>query len=133
MININNKTKDKINLSLVKKTVNKFLESYKLFEKEISIAFVSETRMKELNKRYRGIDKVTDVLSFSGEDNFFGEIVINYAQIKKQAKKFNNNSEEELVFILVHGLLHLFGYEDETKTGQREMKKLGEKFIKSIE
>ncbi len=133
MININNKTKGKINLSLVKKVANKFLENYKLLNKEVSIAFVSETRTKELNKRYRGIDKVTDVLSFSGEDNFFGEIVINYAQIKKQAKKFNNSSEEELVFILVHGLLHLLGYEDETETEQREMKKLGEKFIKSIE
>ena len=132
MVEITSKTKSKINLSLVKKTVLKFLESYKLSEKEVSIAFVGSMRMKELNKKYRKKDKLTDVLSFSGENNFLGEIVINYTQIKKQAKKFNNNPTEELVFILVHGLLHLLGYKDETEVGQREMEKLGEKFIKSI-
>ena len=139
MVDINNKTKSKINLSLVKKTVNKFLQSHKLTKKEISVAFVGEARMQELNKRYRKKDKVTDVLSFSGENNFLGEIIINYPQIKRQArqfgeqaKKFSNKVDEELVFILVHGLLHLIGYDDKTETGRIKMEKLGNDFIKFI-
>ena len=132
MVEINNKTKSKINLSLVKKTVNKFLRKHKLSKKEVSVAFVGEARMQELNKRYRKKDKVTDVLSFSGENSFLGEIIINYPQIKQQAKKFNNKSDQELVFILVHGLLHLIGYDDKTETGRKKMEKLGKDFIKSI-
>lgn len=99
---------------------------------ELSIAFVGDKIIRDLNKVYRGIDKTTDILTFSGEDKFLGEVIIDYAQIKRQAKKFNNSIKKELIFILVHGLLHLLGYDDKTEKGRLEMEEMGEEFIKVI-
>jgi probable rRNA maturation factor len=129
MVEINNRTKNKIDIALVKLVAERFLRHYKLIKKEVSIAFVGDKEISKLNKVYRKIDKATDVLSFSGEDDFLGEIVIDYAQIKRQAKEFKKSTNEELIFILVHGLLHLVGYDDRTEKGRVEMIGLGEKFL----
>lgn len=149
MIEINNKTRSKIDIKSVKRVAQKFLEYYNRERRlaatngdhpnvdkergEISIAFVGDKIIRGLNKAYRNIDKSTDVLAFSGEDKFLGEIIINYSQVKKQAKKFNNNVWQELIFILTHGLLHLLGYDDNTEKGRKEMEKMGETFINKIE
>jgi probable rRNA maturation factor len=132
MVEINNRTKNKIDIALVKSTTEKFFQKYKLNKKEVSIAFVGDKEISKLNRIYRKIDKATDVLSFSGEGDFLGEIVIDYAQIKRQAKEFKKNINEELIFILVHGLLHLAGYDDRTEKGSAEMIGLGERFIKNF-
>lgn len=132
MIEINNKTKSKINLALIKKTVENFLQIYGKKNFDISIAFVGDAAMRVLNKKYRKKDQATDVLSFSGEGNFLGEIIIDYAQIKRQAKVYKNNIKDELVFILVHGLLHLLGFNDKTERGRVEMEKMGKEFINKI-
>ena len=136
-IEINNKTRSRIDLNLIKRVVERFLKYYKKRNHEVSIAFVGDKTIRKLNKKYRGIDRVTDVLSFKGEDNFLGEIIINYQQVRRQArqfggqaKKFGNKPKDELVFILVHGLLHLLGYDDETGEWKKKMEKLGEEFIK---
>ena len=131
MIEINNKTRSKIDLILVEKIAEEFLKFYKIKSKEVSIAFVGDTVIRRLNKKYRGYDRITDVLSFKGEEEL-GEIIIDYSQIKRQAKKFSGTVKEELVFILVHGLLHLIGYRDDTENGKRKMEGLGKKFIKVI-
>lgn len=132
MIEINNKTRSRIDVEFVKKVSEKFLKKYKIKNKEVSIVFVGDSAIRKINKQYRGKDKATDVLSFEGEDEFLGEILIDYAQIKRQAKKFKNKTKDELVFILVHGLLHLLGYDDETEKGRLKMEKLGNNFIKSL-
>jgi len=132
MIEISNKTKNKIDLDLVKTVSEAFLKKNKAKEKELSIVFVSDSDIKKINKEYRGKDSVTDVLSFEGDEDFLGEILIDYAQIKRQAKEFNNKTEEELVFILVHGLLHLIGYDDVTEDGRLQMEELGNKFIEEL-
>ena len=132
MIEINNKTKSKINIKLTKRVAQKFLKYYNKESSELSIAFVGDKTIRKLNKTYRGIDKITDVLAFSGEDEFLGEVIINYAQVKRQAKKFGNNIQQELIFILVHGLLHLLGYDDKAEKGRLEMERMGEEFIKVI-
>ncbi|MCK4539694.1 rRNA maturation RNase YbeY [Candidatus Parcubacteria bacterium] len=129
MIEINNKTKAKIDIKLIKKITEDFFSYYKIKNKELSIAFIGDAVMSRLNKQYRGKDKPTDILSFRGEGDELGEIIIDYAQIKRQAKKYSKSVKEELIFILVHGLLHLIGYEDETENGKRKMKKLGKEFI----
>ena len=130
MIEINNKTRNEIDLSLIKKITEKFLKYYKLESKEVSIAFVGDKTIKKLNKKYRDKDYITDVLAFVGEDNYLGEIIIDYAQIKRQAKRFSGSVKEEMIFILVHGLRHLLGHEDKTVKGKKKMERLGEKFIK---
>ena len=130
MVEVNNKTRSKIDIGLVKRTAEKFLEYYKIKNKEVSIAFVGDKIIRKLNKKYRHIDKVTDVLSFADDEaGSLGELIIDYAQIKRQARKFSKNIRGELIFILVHGLLHLLGYEDRTDKGAREMETLNKKFI----
>ena len=153
IVEVNNKTKSKIDLALIKKTAKKFLLAYKKKKEEVSIAFVGDRAIRRLNKIYRKIDKVTDVLTFpadggtsgaddladdgtgetsAGEDNFLGEIVIDYEQIKRQAKQSGRSAKKELIFILVHGLLHLVGYNDETEKERLEMIKKGEEFIGNL-
>ena len=129
MVEINNQTKNKINSKLLKAVAEKFLVYYKVSKKEVSIAIVTDSTIKKINEQYRHQAKVTDVLSFVGEGDFLGEIVIDYAQIKRQAKEFNRKINDELIFILVHGLLHLIGYNDETEKDRLNMVKLGENFI----
>jgi probable rRNA maturation factor len=131
-IEINNRTKEKIDLKLVKKVISVFGRFYKINKnKEISVALVGDDEIKKLNFTYRGINQVTDILSFAGEENFLGEVVIDYSQIKRQAGDFKNSASQELIFILAHGLLHLVGYDDKTEPEREKMIKIGEKFIKN--
>lgn len=132
MVEINNKTKQKIDLALVKKVTEIFLKKYKRAGCEVSIAFVGDAVMRRLNKTYRGYDKTTDVLTFQGEDDFLGEIIIDYKQIEKQARAQKHPAKKELVFILVHGLFHLLGYTDETEEKRLEMIRMGEEFIEKF-
>lgn len=77
----------------------------------ISIAFVSDAQIKKMNKAYRGKDAVTDVLSFELEGEELGEVIISYNQAKKQAKVMKHSVRDEIVFLLVHGILHVFGHD----------------------
>ncbi len=129
MVEINNKTRSKINSALVRRVVERFLRLNKIDNYDTSIAFIGDAAMRKLNKVYRGKDKPTDILAFPGEDDYFGEIIIDYAQIKRQAKVYKNSVRQELVFILAHGLLHLLGYDDDTEEGAGEMEKLSRNFI----
>ena len=129
MIEINNKTKAKIDTKLIKKIVEFFFVYYKIENKNISVAFVGDTVITRLNSKYRGKNKATDILSFVGDEDDFGEIIIDYAQVKRQAKKYSKSVKEELIFILVHGLLHLIGYEDKIDKEREKMIKMGEEFI----
>jgi len=130
-----NKTKAVINTALVKKVTKAFLSSYQL-DAELAIIFVADSEIRRLNRVYRRRDKVTDVLSFAerdgqmGDDEYLGDIFIDYQQIKRQAKTFGHSTDYELIFILVHGLLHLLGYDDKTKPQAEQMKQLGLEFIK---
>jgi probable rRNA maturation factor len=132
MLEINNRTKYKISAKKFAVAAEKFLKSKKLAKKTVSLVFIGDAVMRNLNRRYRGLDKTTDVLSFAGDDDLLGEIVISPAQIKRQAKENSNTFEQELVFIFVHGLLHLAGYNDDTEKKRTAMIKMGEKFILNL-
>lgn len=131
MTEIVNKTRSKIDLSLVRRVSERFLSLNKE-KREVSIVFVGDKKMRDLNRNYRHKDKVTDILSFEGDKNFFGEIIIDYVQIKRQSKLFSKSVNDELIFILIHGLLHLQGYDDETEKGRLLMEKLGEELVSKI-
>lgn len=124
MIEINNLTKNKINEKEVKNLIRFFLKKYKIKD-DLSIAIIGDTRMRKINYQYRGFDKTTDVLSFCD----LNEILINFNQIKRQAKKYNKKVEEEFCFILVHGLLHLAGFWDEKESDRLEMIRLGDELL----
>ncbi len=95
-----------------------------------SIVFIGDEKMQELNRTYRGIDATTDVLSFAFEDNNklcynirqLGEIFVSIPKMQAQAKEYGHSEARELAFLVVHGLLHLLGY-DHTK-GEAEEKEM---------
>lgn len=133
MIEINNTTRTIIALKKVHETAERFLKKYKKSKMDISIAFIGDSAMRKLNKIYRGQDRPTDILTFAGEGSLLGEIIIDYAQIKRQARVFSGGKvNQELIFILVHGLFHLLGYEDDTEKKRLDMIRMGETFIKKL-
>lgn len=107
---------------------------------EISISIVDENEIRELNNRYRGVDKKTDVLSFPlyerheiPQSGMLGDIVISSNKVREQAKEFGHSEEREFIYLAIHSLLHLLGYdhieeEDRIEMRSKEkaiMKKLG--------
>jgi probable rRNA maturation factor len=124
MIEFTNLSKSKINEKRVLDLAGSFLKKYKI-EGDISIAVIGDCRMRRINNCYRGKDKTTDVLSFTD----LNEILISFQQIKRQAKKYKKKIMEEFDFILVHGLLHLYGLEDEKEEDRLNMIKLANVFL----
>ena len=110
MIEVNNLTTVSADEEFLKKVVEKVLESENK-NKDLSIALVGQGRIRELNKKYRGKNRVTDVLAFPS--NGLGEIVICLREVKKNAKRFGSSFEKELATCLIHGILHLLGYDHE--------------------
>lgn len=99
-----------------------------------TIAFVSDKTIRQLNQQFRGIDKATDVLSFPAGDNDeanLGDIAISVETASAQAKENGLKFDEEVAQLILHGLLHLCGYDHETDDGEmnrleiRTRKKLG--------
>ena len=81
---------------------------------DVSVAIVSDRRMRALNRQFRGKDKVTDVLSFpSDERGFMGDIVVASGVAKQQANAAGHSVQTEIRVLALHGLLHLLGYDHE--------------------
>jgi probable rRNA maturation factor len=111
----------------------------------VTLAFVDDAEMRSLNARFRGKDRTTDVLSFGeafapatrgsgaaralvrGPDGAIelGDVVISGAQAARQARRRRWSLASEIAFLAAHGTLHLLGFEDETRSGYREMVALG--------
>ena len=118
-IEINKLTPDKVETDFLKKTAKKVLKFVKLRGlKEISIVLICDSRMKALNKKYRGGNNTTDVLAFD-----YGEIIICLPQAKRQAEQLGHSLKKELAILLIHGILHLAGYDDKTKKDYNKMVK----------
>mgnify|MGYP005769594111 CR=1 FL=1 len=117
----------------LEKIINKTLEMENVKDSTFSIVFIDDEYMHELNLKYRGIDRTTDVLSFAFEDNNkicynirqLGEIFVSIPKMKLQAKEYRHSEKRELAFLIVHGILHLLGY-DHT-LGLKEEKEMFEK------
>lgn len=110
----------------------------------VSLSFVDDATIAQLNSAYRGIDEPTDVLSFAmdGEDEFasdadsdvplerqLGDIVISVPRAQEQAAVYGHSLEREIGFLFVHGFLHLLGYDHEDKQAEQEMFRLQEHIL----
>lgn len=118
-------------------------------EVELSLVITGEEMVRKLNQQYRGLDEPTDVLSFAlleskpGDGTLFitppdgvlhlGEVVISYPQAARQAEENGQRVEHELALLIVHGILHLLGYEHDDPDREREMRALEEKVLPEIE
>ena len=88
---------------------------------DLSLVFLKELKMQELNRVYRGKNKPTNVLSFQEEELGLGELVLCPAVIRKDAKKYGITFKAELSRIFIHGLLHLVGYDHAKDLDFKEM------------
>ena len=95
---------------------------------EINIVLVSDRRMAGLHQRFLNEPGPTDVITFQ-----HGEIVISAETAKRQARAFRTSMALELRLYLVHGLLHLCGFDDKTAAGAHEMKRLQEKLVAKVQ
>lgn len=147
MIEINNLTTVSINEEFLRKIAQEVLEREGKKGSDLSIALIGQGRMREINKKYRGKNRVTDVLAFPEtkilKEKFrvgplkrvegLGEIVICLREVKKNAKRFGSNFEKELNKVLIHGILHLLGYNHEKSELEGEkMRKKEEYYLSQI-
>ncbi len=94
-------------------------------ESEVSIILTCDKEIRQLNKKYRKIDKPTNVLSFETGDNYLlGDIFISFETVKKQAKKENKSFEDHATHLVIHGLLHLMGFDHIEEKQAQEMENL---------
>lgn len=92
---------------------------------EISIAVVNDTRMHELNRQYLEHDYPTDVLSFvldEQEGSLEGEIIVSADYAAREAERFQWSVQDELLLYVIHGALHLIGYDDQTPAAKQQMR-----------
>ena len=133
MIEINNLTVQSVKEDLLKKVAEKILKgesaSWRKEKKDLSIALVGQERIRELNKKYRGENRVTDVLSFSYDN--LGEIVICLSEVKKNAKRLKSTFQKELIRVLIHGILHLLGEDHEKSRKEAELMEKKEEYYLS--
>jgi rRNA maturation RNase YbeY len=106
---------------------------------QVSVSLVGTARMTTLNARYRGKRRPTDVLSFAppreiGQaTGFLGELVICADVLRRQAREVGHRPEQELLVLLVHGLLHLLGYDHErSASANRAMARLEARLLKKL-
>jgi probable rRNA maturation factor len=115
--------------ALIERAVQTVLESEGVAGPvEVSVLVTDDAQLHELNRDYRGVDAPTDVLSFGAEDDaddgpafvrppdaprYLGDIALSYERVVSQAAEYGHSRERELAFLVVHGVLHLLGYDHE--------------------
>lgn len=130
---------------LVRRAVGQALKYEKVsFDAELSVTFVDNEGIKEMNSEYRNIDRDTDVLSFplyeageieesDGENTPLGDIVISLEKAESQAKEYGHSIEREVAFLTVHSVLHLLGYDHElSEDDEKEMFLKQEEILKKM-
>jgi rRNA maturation RNase YbeY len=146
----------KVNQQRIRSLLRKALHLLSLHKAELSILLVNDRRMRMLNRQYRGIDRTTDVLSFPQQENYklqitscklqnkeafqlnsslvLGDIIINLHQAKRQAAEHDLTFNEELRWLLIHGLLHLIGYEHEkSRYHEKKMRRKERELLNALE
>ncbi len=124
----------------IKKYYKKTLEVLKIEDDlDLSLIIVGKTKIRNINRDYRNKDAVTDVISFANidsddydylcDDVNLGDIFINVDRVKSQAKKYGHSIKREFVFLFIHGMLHLLGYDHMEKEDEEVMFALQDKII----
>src|SRR5579884_1783964 len=126
-----------VRTAALRRAARRLLAAEGMANAEVSVVLSDDAAVHDLNRRYRGMDKPTDVLSFSqreqtaegpplpdlpGMPPVLGDVIISVDTAARQAAEHSVTLEEELALLTVHGILHLLGYEDETETGAQQMR-----------
>ena len=123
----------------LKKVTQAILSIVGRAEAELSLALIGNAEMQKLNRKYRHKDYPTDVLSFPIEDKLptthrlLGDVVISVEKAREQAHEHGRTRDEELVTLLIHGIVHLLGYDHERSSRDaRAMKRLENKIYRQL-
>lgn len=114
---------------------------------EVSVSFVTPDEIKELNREYRNVDSVTDVLSFPQFESVdelidaeeftgvaeLGDVVINMDRAKSQAEEFGHSLKREVIYLFVHSILHLLGYDHMEEEEKKVMRAREEEVMEKLE
>jgi len=130
----NSQSKIKIDKRMIRSTVLKILKTLGCADKEICLSFIDDEKIKQLNKQYLGKDNATNVLSFSlleGEygninPQILGDVIISVETAQRDALYGKLTLDQEINFLIIHGILHLLGYNHENTT-EKEKKIMQQK------
>lgn len=101
-------------------------------KKTLSLILVNKEQIQEINKQYRNLDEPTDVISFVDKDkDYIGDVFICVEKVKEQAKEFCNSEEWEFAFLLIHGILHLSGFDHNNEEEENIMFQKQDQIIKN--
>lgn len=128
-------------LKVVKNVLRHGLEKLKINEAIFNVIIVNNDYIHKLNKKYRHIDRETDVITFALEDDktfnpdirILGDIYISIDKAKSQSEEYNHSLLRELSFLAVHGMLHLLGYDHMKKDDEKVMFKLQEEILDEMD
>lgn len=139
MFEIINDTNYKIeNLDILNNYLNFLVKKRNLEDAIFNIIFVTSNKIHEINKEYRNVDRVTDVISFALEDSIegyieeirmLGDIYICVEKMKEQSELYNHSVLREMCFLTTHGLLHLLGYDHMEEDDEKVMFSLQEDLL----
>ena len=115
----NRQRKIKADLAAIRLVAEKILKALNLPQAELSITLVNDKQIRELNRQYRKLDRPTDVLAFSMREGSFkelnpfllGDVIISLETALRQANTLSHSFQQEFNHLLVHGMLHLLGYD----------------------
>ena len=99
---------------------------------EISVVFADMEEIQDLNRRFRNVDKPTNVLSFPNDGIFLGDIVLCYDVIRKEALEQNKMFDSHMIHLVVHSILHLLGYDHISDDEAEEMEALEIKILDEV-
>lgn len=138
----NNIDKEIVEIKKLEEYMHFVVDKLEIKEGIFNIIFVSNDEIHEINKEYRNVDRVTDVISFALEDNeeevfkeyrLLGDIYIAIDVAYDQAIEYNHSREREVCFLATHGLLHLLGYDHMTIEEEKEMFGIQEELLNEYE
>ena len=116
---VNRQRKHRVNASSVRRLLDELTEELRIPSASFAVVFITDPAMRTYNHRYRGYDQSTDVLSFPGENGYLGDILISTETAFAQARTSPTLSfDTNIRRLLLHGFLHLSGYDHETDNGE---------------
>jgi len=138
-INIEKDFRNLVNQARLKFIANMVLNLFDKNDFEFTISIVGENKIRELNNNFRSINSVTDVLSFSANEmnpengkNIIGDVIISYPIAEKQSLSLHQQIKDEFDLLTIHGVLHLLGYDHESKKKEKQMFAIQSKLVQQI-
>lgn len=138
MIEVYNETTDDAYIDDIKNVIKIGFDKICIETAYVSVVVVDKEKIHEINRIYRNVDKVTDVISFAFEDNegitpdgvrILGEIYLCIDKAKEQAKEYGHSDKREICYLAIHGLLHLLGYNHEKVEDKSIMREKEEEIL----